>query len=304
MYKFRRIFVTLKLDNRDVDTLRYAAMISRHAEAERVYFAHVAEPDEIPLSIREEYPQTIQGLDETVQEKMEAYVNEHFLSDDGPEVFYDVARGSVVLELLELIRHHDIDLVISGRAARKKESGGVPERLARKAPCSVLIVPHGSTSDLKSMLVPVDFHNEINLAFEEALEISRHIEQSRIVCLYVYRVPMGYYKAGKTYEEFAEIMRGHAQRAYEQFLEKFDTSGVTIRPHFELAKGSTADAIDQVLKKQASDLVVIGARGRRKGAGLLLASTTERMIWRTGVPLMAVKKKGEGMSFLDALLKL
>ncbi|MBN2439428.1 MAG: universal stress protein, partial [Deltaproteobacteria bacterium] len=48
----------------------------------------------------------------------------------------------------------------------------------------------------------------------------------------------------------------------------------------------------------------IGARGRKAGAGVLLGSVTEHLIETTTVPLMAVKKKGTGMSILDALLKL
>jgi len=32
-----------------------------------------------------------------------------------------------------------------------------------------------------------------------------------IRCLRVYHVPMGYYKTGKSYGEFATIMKGHAE---------------------------------------------------------------------------------------------
>ena len=48
----------------------------------------------------------------------------------------------------------------------------------------------------------------------------------------------------------------------------------------------------------------MGARGRRAGAAVLLGSVTEHLINTTTVPLLAVKKKGSGMSILDALLEL
>jgi nucleotide-binding universal stress UspA family protein len=54
----------------------------------------------------------------------------------------------------------------------------------------------------------------------------------------------------------------------------------------------------------SADLVVTGARGRRLGAGVLLGSVTEPLVADTDIPILAAKKKGEGMSFLEALLEM
>jgi nucleotide-binding universal stress UspA family protein len=59
-----------------------------------------------------------------------------------------------------------------------------------------------------------------------------------------------------------------------------------------------------MLEKSEIHLLIMGARGRKAGAGVLLGSVTEHLIKTTTVPLMAVKEKGTGMGFLDALLKL
>ncbi|MFY9941798.1 MAG: hypothetical protein WAK57_06455 [Desulfobacterales bacterium] len=53
-----------------------------------------------------------------------------------------------------------------------------------------------------------------------------------IYCLHVYSVPIGFYKTGKSYEEFAEIMKGHAQRDYMEFIKKADLKGLTAVPPF------------------------------------------------------------------------
>jgi nucleotide-binding universal stress UspA family protein len=58
------------------------------------------------------------------------------------------------------------------------------------------------------------------------------------------------------------------------------------------------------VKEREKCIVIIGARGRRAGAGILLGSVAEYLIKTTTVPLLAVKKKGTGLSILDALLKL
>jgi hypothetical protein len=49
-------------------------------------------------------------------------------------------------------------------------------------------------------------------------------------------------------------------------------------------------------------LIVIGAKGRSLAALVLLGSVTEKLIETTHVPILAVKKKGSGMGFLEALL--
>jgi nucleotide-binding universal stress UspA family protein len=49
-------------------------------------------------------------------------------------------------------------------------------------------------------------------------------------------------------------------------------------------------------------LIVIGAKGRSLSALVLLGSVTEKLIETTPAPVLAVKKKGAGMGFLEALL--
>ena len=64
-----------------------------------------------------------------------------------------------------------------------------------------------------------------------------------------------------------------------------------------------AKAIEEVVKNHNIDLLVIGARGRRAGAGVLLGSVTEHLIKTTTIPILAVKKKGSGLNILEAILK-
>jgi nucleotide-binding universal stress UspA family protein len=122
-------------------------------------------------------------------------------------------------------------------------------------------------------------------------------------CLHVYAVPAGYYKTGKSYEQFAEIMRGHAEKNYGEFIKKVDLKGITATPIFKLEK-KEYKGIEEVIEEHDIDLIILGARGRKAGVGVLLGSVTEHLIRTTTIPLLAVKKKGTGMSLLEALLKL
>ena len=74
-------------------------------------------------------------------------------------------------------------------------------------------------------------------------------------------------------------------------------------PHFVL-EDDIPYAIREAVDEQEADLLVLGSRGRTNSAAVLLGSVTEKMIRTTDVPIVAVKKKGANLSFLDALLQL
>jgi nucleotide-binding universal stress UspA family protein len=182
-------------------------------------------------------------------------------------------------------------------------SGTLFEKLAREAPCSLLFIPEGTGPQFTNILVPTDFSENSMDAMEVAVGLASVSGTPEIHCLHVYDVPIGYYKTGKSYEEFAEIMKGHAEKNYQEFIKKVDLRGITATPIFKLEEKEYR-GIEEVIEEHGIDLLIVGARGRKAGAGVLLGSVTEHLIQTTTIPLLAVKKKGTGMSLLDALLRL
>jgi nucleotide-binding universal stress UspA family protein len=304
MYRFKRLLVGISFADQDGAGIRYAAMISRLARSEKVVFLHVASHVDLPEELLKEYPDLFEPVGEYAKEKMEKMVGQYFDGHSDTEISYQVAEGAPLIEFLRQVKDEDIDLVVMRKRGEPGSTGALFEKLARKAPCSVLFVPEGSKAWFTNILVPVDFSENAKDALEVGISIglaSKGIKQ--IYCLHVYSVPIGFYKTGKTYEEFAEIMKGHAQRYYAEFIQKVDLKGLAAVPIFKLEKKESR-GIQEVIEEHGISLVVIGARGRKAGAGVLLGSVTEHLINTTTVPFMAVKKKGAGMGLLDALLKL
>jgi nucleotide-binding universal stress UspA family protein len=66
--------------------------------------------------------------------------------------------------------------------------------------------------------------------------------------------------------------------------------------------GRPTGIILEAAKTEAADMIVIGARGRTGAAGVLLGRITEALIRRSPIPLLAVRKKGECVGILHALL--
>jgi nucleotide-binding universal stress UspA family protein len=294
MYRYKRLLVGLSLANQDGTSISYAAMVSQLAKSEKVYFVHVARSFDIPEELAREYPDLIQPVDEATERAMRELVSKYFDGNPEAQIEYEVEEGSLLVELLRRAKQLQIDLIIMRKRRKPTTSGTLLEKIARKAPCSVLFT---------NILVPIDFSENSADAMDVALAFASASGIKKIYCVHVYEVPIGYYKTGKSYEHFAKIMKGHAERQYRDFMDKIDLKGVSVIPAFELAK-QERKGIEAAVREHQADLLIMGARGRKAGAGVLLGSVTEDLIRASNVPLLAAKKKGTGMRILDALLKL
>ena len=302
MYRYKRLMVPLGLRDEDETTIRYAAMISRMAKSQKIYFVHVARSFDLPEDLSTEFPDLVEPVDEFAKTKIEKLVTKYFEGYQGSTLGYEIEEGYPLNEILRLSKHKNIDLIIIGKKGGPM-SGTLAEKVARKAPCSTLIIPVGSVPKLTNILVSVDFSENSLDAMDVAIAFASASKGAGVHCLHVYNVPIGYYKTGKTYEEFGEIMKGYAKKHYQEFINRIDCNGISVKPIFRLEK-KIPKAIEETIAHYQTNLLVMGARGRQAGAGVLLGSVTEKLIRTTAIPLVAVKKKGAGMSILDALLKL
>jgi nucleotide-binding universal stress UspA family protein len=305
MYRFKRIIVGLTLGEQDETKIRYAAMISRLALSEKVIFVHVIGPPENDQE-RPLYRGLRDRTRESICERMKELGAHYF--DGAPETeceYYIMDDSPLIhIELLRRFKEMNIDLLILGKIRGElTKRGSVPVKVARKAPCSVVFVPEGMKPEFNNILVPVDF-SDISLdALDTALSFAAASDVKDIRVINIYNVPIGYHKSGKTYDQFADIMKGHAENHFKSFVDKIDLRGVHVTPVFKLDR-NPCRAIDAYVREHYIDLLIIGARGRRTGAAFVLGSLTEKLISSTSMPLFAVKRKDEGLSLFEALLRL
>lgn len=302
MYRFSRILVAMGFSDHDAATLKYAGRISHAAHSERAYFVHVVSTLDVPDWVRENHPELAEPVDETAVKEMCGLVEKHFDGWPNTKHHYEVKEGSQLIEILRLVQQKELDLVITGSSTDLPISR-LPEKLARKAPCSVLIVPQEHPAQIKKILIPVDFSENSADAADAALAFAEAYKIPKVHFCNVYNVPSGFHRTGKSYEEFGEIMKKNAKERLDEFVGGLDLRGIT--PEYELVLDkSPTRAIRELVEKQKYDLLVVGARGRSATAAVLLGSLTEQLITTTSVPLLAVKKKGSGMGVLRALLEL
>lgn len=304
MYRYKRLLVGISLNDQDGASIRYASMISRLAKSEQITFLHVANTTEIDEEVCEIYPELMRSCDGSTTQEIENLVKKYYDGHPDTRINCEAVEGSPLIELLKRSKQEEIDLIVMRKRVGDKSSGTLVTKLARRAPCSVLFVPEKSKAWYKNILVPIDFSKNSEDAIDVAIAFAQASGINEIECLHVYSVPPGFYKTGKSYEQFAEIMKGHAEKKYEEFIKKIDLKGISAVPKFRLDDKDSRGIWEEMLEKREVHLLIMGARGRKAGVGVLLGSVTEHLIKTTTVPLLAVKEKGTGMSLLDAILKL
>ena len=218
-----------------------------------------------------------------------------------------VKKGHVLKEVLRFVTERDVDIVISGNKKASPGSGVFNMRLARRAPCSLIVIPEGHTPRLKKLLLPIDFSIHSKLALEYAVYISRSNDNKvEIICQNVYQVPTGYHYSGKSYHEFSEIMKENARKEYNQWVSQIDTEGVPVLTEFTL---DDKDEFGRVIKETAMSMdvsgVIIGAKGRTAASALFIGSTAEKLVQAIDyLPLTIVRKKGSNATVLESIREL
>ena len=306
MYLIKKLIVCLDQTSLDKILIQHAAFIARVNQTKKVYFVNVIKNLSVPKEVLEEFPNLVENMINERQGAMETMVKEYFGSTKGISLNFVVKEGSLSKKVLKLAEEKSADMIIIGRKIELPGTGVASLRLARRASCSLLIVPEGSLPKITKILVPSDFSEYSKDALEEAIMIAERHGNVEIVCQNVFTVPSGYHFTGKSYEEFTQIMQMHAEINYKKFIRKIDTKGIKISPIY--TKDDDDDPVQEIVSKAleiGADGIIIGAKGRTAATALFIGSMAERLIqFNDSLPLLVTRPKGKNAGILDYILEI
>lgn len=307
MADFKRIMVGLDLTDIDDRILEYTAMIKESFNPEVIYFIHVEENLEIPEEVMKEL-----GLDsnnpgdEELKNRLMEKVAGHMTEDENCELHYRVVEGSAFEKILHWSHIKKVDLLIVGKKIEADGKGVLPSKLARKIDASVLFVPDTyEVKPIDKIVIPVDFSKK-SIQTIRMIDVLFGDKIKDLLISHCYTLPMGWYKTGKSKEQFIKIMSGHARRKYEEMMEKVGELSGTPTPHFKLDENQEpSKEIVEIAEEANADLIAIPTRGKTDAATIILGSTTEKLLVNDrNIPLLMIKEKGETIGFLEALFRL
>lgn len=302
--KYQRMLVALDLSQMDVYLLKYASMAAKVFDIDTVYFVNIATSLELPEEIQQKYSDVFGPVDEAIEKEMEEEIKEHFVLPPNCESKILVTTGKVTDEILKLAKVKVIDITLLGRKAELTGSGLNSKKIAKSISSSVIFVTENPPLDWNKILVSIDYSDHSKMAFEIGAAIQKK-SGAKLLSNHVYKVPTGYYKSGKTYEEFAEIMLDNTKQECEKFFKKMDLEGVDYDHTYALDDDPhPADKIYKTGSENGVDLIMIGSKGRSGPASVLIGSVAEKLVEEgNDIPILIVKMGKENMSFLDALFR-
>jgi len=296
MQRFKNLLISLSLKDSEASVLQWTGEVARMAGAENVTALHTWNPVDLPDALRERYPWLLEPGNQNLTERMDGMLTEHLTLPDSSKLERIVQQGSSLGEVLSLAESGAVDLVVCGRTA---EDIYLSEKLARKAPCSVLSVPAQAPAQIQSVLVASDFSTFSDQALDVGIAFA-HAQGARLTLFHAFTIPWGEAKATTARPEIiAEFEQLHEVRL-RQMVGRLDTRGVEIDYHV-VESSSPPAAVNAAVESGSHGLVVIGCRGRHAIYATLLGSTAEAILHGCPVPVVAVKSKGAAREVLAAL---
>ncbi len=307
MYQIKKLIVCLDQTPLDETLIKFAVFIAQINQTKKVYFTNIIRNLQIPKDVLKEFPNLIENMVDERKSQMKEVVEKFWDKDSTSEISYIVKEGQLAKKVLKLAHDKSADMIVVGRKVTLPGSGVGAQRLARRASCTLMIIPENSRPKVDKILVPSDFSEYSKDALEEAILISeRNGSNIEIICQNVYTVPSGYHYTGKSYDEFASIMHTHAEIKYKKFIRKIDTKGVTITPVY--TRDEDDDPVEDIVKKAQeilADGIIIGAKGRTAATALFLGSIAERLIQMNDkIPMLVIRPKGKNAGILDYILEI
>lgn len=303
MEHMKKLLVCVKDPSKDLRLLAYADLISRGETSGRQF--HL-------LHVQDQSPEADVGTGDTSHltlNELEASVSA-YASTCAPagDMHCSVTTGGTLLEILRYAMENDIDCLLVGCGMHDGRSGTdravLARRLARKATCSVLTVPESAPGRISRLLVPIRDTECSARATQVACTVASGLKAA-VSCLNVFQVGSGYSKAGLSLEDQIDRLKVVAEHEAHRMLVRVKLDGVS--PEVRVVPDPYAHPVGIIFEeceKASADMIVIGSRGRTGAAGVLLGKVTEELIAECSLPVLAVKRKGEQIGILQALLSL
>lgn len=307
MYPIKKMIVCLDQSPLDQTLIAFAGAIAKVNQVKKIYFTNVIKNFGLPKEMLEEFPDLIEKMVGERRTAMENTVHKYLDPQKGLEVSFVVKEGNLSKKILKLAEEKSVDLILLGKKATLVGTGVASQRMARRATCSLLLVPEDAKPKFTRLLVPSDFSEHSKTALEEGiLWAKKQGLKTELFFQNVFTIPSGYYFTGKSLEEFTDQLKAHAAANFKKFIRKIDTKGIKITPIY------TPDQDDNPIQEivatalaQKADVILIGAKGNTASTALHIGSLAERLIqYNNRVPLLVSRPKWKNAGVLDYLLEI
>lgn len=295
------IAVGLELNYNDRTLLQSIKRLKVWMNPKQITLVNVNSKSSIPKEILEKFPQMEENLNiELFQEKVNE-INQETLKD--PLVQLKCLDGDVVSELTKFSSNKNVDFLIIGKRNNHYQQSINYNKLVRKADSNILMIPDNYPLMLNKVLIPIDFSEYSIESTNFCIDLVKN-KYSHLIFQHVYTVPQSYNKTGKSFVEFAKIMKQNAEKEFETFKSKIkDLDQVSYEVTYTL--NQTNEHYKEIMseaRKQNTNLIILSNKGHSALGSLMLGSTAESLLnHEQEIPVMLIKQKNKKISWIDEL---
>lgn len=161
------------------------------------------------------------------------------------------------------------------------------------------------TSDIKKILVPVDFSETSTNALNEAIILTGVLE-AELYLIHVMEFMAGYISMYSDMSlpldlpsntELTQIIKDKMEAMKQHISKEFE-----IIPHIQISEGETYSEIIAFSESEKIDLIVMGTHGISGYKELFLGSNAQRVISLSDIPVLSLQKACKDIDFKNILI--
>jgi nucleotide-binding universal stress UspA family protein len=278
--------------NADEVLLRYTELLTKKLEVTQVSFTHVVPRLDFFKTLtatgRENW-ETVWEINKNVTQELIIKVHSSLPEFNG-EINCEVLEGEPLAELLS--KANTSDLVLIGQREHTDNHGILARNLARKAKGNAFIIPENSTTNVRKVLVPVDFSDNSGRALQETVNFAKALNPDvEITVLNVFELPnLSTYRLSKTPEQFREIVVKNTNLMLDSFLRKYVPNQKINKAIVQMDLPSIGHYIVKYAVRYGIDLIGIGAKGHSTVELLFIGSVVEKVLnYNQQVPVLIIR---------------
>lgn len=296
-FQIKQAIVPLTMGTIDDSVLKYFRFFTEKIPAQAAYFFHVVKySDLLEIWGEEDASNFVSQFlpDENIIKDIDRKVKTSLQNQLIDSIDYDVKEGDPAKEIMTAIEKLKSDLLVLGKRKKLESSSKFVRKVTRVCKSNVMIVPESSKTQLKKILVPVDFSNNSGKALELAMEIKNQMnEPVEVEVVYIYTLPSNIsFTKNASWDLFQLMVEENFYKAFDAFLHthiNLQKNEVNVQLISKEDKDVTQCIQQEIIDKKI-DLVLIGAKGRSKLDLLIMGSVAEGIIERNDYcPMIIVK---------------
>lgn len=203
-------------------------------------------------------------------------------------------------ELVDDINTSKISAVITNCCLKNICVADLIKKLVRKTVASIFVYPN-ACNGIKSIDVGVDLSKRNHKDIDASYRIAKNLNIDAVNLINIYEVPLGYYKAGKTFEEFSKKLEDNIVSDFDHLIKKYSDK----RFYFN-KKIIESDNVSESIRNNVdkNSLLVIGDNGKNNFISMVLGNESEDIFFNNENPILLERNSSKKQGLLSSLLGL